>query len=146
MKSLHKDGTIAAPPNTHCYTAVINSCAYCVDDELEKRQALEIALVTYKELERTPAHGKPNHVTYATMIAALTNLLPPSESRTAAVASVFKRCCETGYVDGLVIKRLQGALAKEEMRLLCPESLVMANGKISAETIPNEWRHQLRQK
>ena len=143
MKSLHEKQVIASPPNTHCYTAVINSCAYCVGDAAEKRQALEIALATYKELERTPAHGKPNHVTYATMVAALTNLLPPSESRSAAVTSIFKRCNETGQVDGLVIKRLQGALTKEEMGLICPESLVMADGRIGAEMIPQEWRQNL---
>lgn len=143
MKSLHKAETISAPPNTHCYTAVINSCAYCIDEATEKRQALEIALATYKELERTPSHGKANHVTYATMVSALTNLLPPSESRSAAVTSIFKRCCETGQVDGLVIKRLQGALSKEEMGLLCPESLVSASGRISTEIIPTEWRQHL---
>lgn len=143
MKALHKAGTIAAPPNTHCYTAVINSCAYCMDEAAEKRQALEIALATYKELERTPSHGKPNHVTYATMVTALTNLLPPSTSRSAAVSSIFKRCRETGQVDGLVIKRLQGALTREEMSQLCPESLVKSEGRINAESIPTEWRQNL---
>ena len=144
MKSLHEAEIMPSPPNTHCYTAVINSCAYCIDEESEKRQALEIALATYKELERTPSHGKPNHVFYATMVSALTNLLPPSESRSAAVSSIFKRCCETGQVDGLVIKRLQGALSRDEMCLLCPEALVKADGRISPETIPAEWRQHLR--
>ena len=143
MKALHKDNTISAPPNTHCYTAVINSCAYSIGDAAEKRQALEICLAAYKELERTPEHGKPNHVTYATTLAALTNLLPPSESRSAAVASVFKRCQETGQVDGLVIKRLQGALTNEEMSALCPQSLVMASGRIDTASIPLEWRQNL---
>lgn len=142
MKALHKAGTMSSPPNTHCYTAVINSCAYCMDEETEKRQALEIALATYKELERTPSHGKPNHVTYATMVAALTNLLPPSESRSAGVSSIFKRCCETGQVDGLVMRRLQRALTKEELDQLCPGSLVLEDGRINTESLPAEWQRK----
>lgn len=143
MKTLYEAGTIAAPPNTHCYTAVINSCAYSMDEPTEKRAALEIALATYKELERTPSHGKPNHVTYATMIVALTNLLHPSQSRSAALASIFKRCCATGQVDGLVIKRLQIALTRGELDKLCPETLVKESGRVETMSIPAEWRKNL---
>jgi len=29
MRKMHDSGAISAAPNTHCYTGVINSCAYC---------------------------------------------------------------------------------------------------------------------
>ncbi|CAB9525489.1 Pentatricopeptide repeat-containing protein [Seminavis robusta] len=144
MKAMHEAGIIASPPNTHCYTAVINSCAYCMDDAAEKSRALSIALGTYKELERTPAHGKANHVTYATVIAALTNLLPPSAERTVANVSVFKRCCATGQVDALVLRRLQGALTAEEMKAVLAsggDGIVTADGTVNLNKIPEAWQH-----
>ena len=144
MKALHESGAIAAAPNTYCYTSVINSCAYCIDDASEKGDALKIALTTYKESERNPKLGKPNHVTYATMLAALNHLLDPSPQRTAAMGSIFKRCCVTGQVDQLVLRRLETSLTTSELRELCSESLVAPDGSIRKEKMPAEWRCKLR--
>ena len=127
MKQMYETGMISTAPNAHCYTAVINSCAYCINDATEKKTALGIALDTYKELERTPSHGSANHVTYAEVIGALANLLPPSVKRTEAIRSVFKRCQEVGQVDRLVVKRLQSSLTPDELKetlLTCDESIV----------------------
>jgi hypothetical protein len=148
MKAMHESGGIISAPNAHCYTAVINSCAYCVDDATEKKNALGIALSTYKELERTPSHGSPNHVTYAELIGALSNLLPPSDKRTGAIRSVFKRCQETGQVDSLVVRRLQMSLTAAELKETlssCNDSIVSPGGAINVQLIPAEWKQHLRQ-
>jgi hypothetical protein len=147
MKAMYESGGITSAPNAHCYTAVINSCAYCIDDATEKKNALDIALNTYKELERTPSHGSPNHVTYAELIGALSNLLPPSDKRTRAVRSVFKRCHETGQVDGLVVRRLQMSLTAAELKETlssCNDPIVSPDGSINVQSIPAEWKRRLR--
>ena len=144
MQALHGSKAMAAAPNTHCYTSVINSCAFCINDESEKREALKIALATYKESERsTSKNGKPNHVTYATMLGALSRLLPPSVERTAAIGSIFKRCCETGQVDWHVLRRMQSILTAIELREVFSEAMVAPGGTIIAEKIPADWHRKI---
>jgi hypothetical protein len=146
MKAMYESGIISSAPNAHCYTAVINSCAYCIDDETEKKTALGIALNTYKELERTPSHGSPNHVTYAELIGAISNLLPPSDKRTGAIQSIFKRCQEMGQVDILVVRRLQTSLTAAELKETlssCHDPIVGPNGVINVQLIPPEWKQHL---
>lgn len=144
MQALYASKAIAAAPNQHCYTSVINSCAYCINDELEKRESLKIALLTYKESEHsTSEHGKPNHVTYGTMLTALSRLLPPSVERTAAIGSIFRRCCEAGYADYSVLQKMQSILPTAELRKICTDSLVSAGGTIRVNEIPAEWRRKL---
>lgn len=143
MRKSHEAGVIAAAPTTHCYTSVINSCAYCVDDTVEKEDALKIALATYKESERSQA-GKPNHVTYATMITALMHLLPASPKRLAAIESIFKRCCVTGQVDDLVIRRMETSLTASEKSEVFAENLLTPGGLIRKENLPAEWRSNTR--
>jgi pentatricopeptide repeat protein len=106
MIDLHESGLLTASPNTVCYTAVINACAYCIEDDMDKREALRVAIETYKNLEMSE-YGNPNHVTYSNLITALRNLLPRGESRDSAVRTVFESAAKGGYVDGTVVQRVQ---------------------------------------
>jgi hypothetical protein len=63
-------------PHTICYAAEINACAYCENDHLVKQDSLRVAVQTYKDLEKS-SYGNTNHVTYATLLSALCNLLSP---------------------------------------------------------------------
>jgi len=141
MKRLYETEAIPFPPNTHCYTAVINCCAFCLNDNAEKREALRIALETYKELERTPDYGKANHVTFATMIGALSNLLPPSSERTAAIETIFNRAKECGQVDHMIIRRVQTSLTPAEMKKVCPGVKMSQDG---LSNIPSDWQRNMR--
>ena len=145
MQTLYDSKAIAASPNTHCYTSVINSCAFCINDESEKRESIKIALATYKESERSPSkHGKPNQVTYGAMLTALSRLLPPSAERTAVIGSIFKRCCAAGYTDGSVIKKLKSMLTESDFRDVCPESIISVGGSIRMDEVPAKWRRKIR--
>jgi hypothetical protein len=106
MIELHESGHLNARPNTICYTAVINSCAYCVNDVMDKRNALRIAIGTYKDLEKSK-YGAPNHVTYANLLNALRNLLPKSPQRSIAVQDIFRSAIKNGCVDLMVIQRVK---------------------------------------
>ena len=136
---MHESGAIPATPNTHCYTAVINGCAYCENDELERRDALQIAIKTYKELTDSK-YGKPNHVTFSTVITALRNLTPASEKRAAAVSTVFKQCADAGEVSEFVLRRLQSALNLDQLREVVGNDAVSADGSIDINQIPSQWR------
>jgi hypothetical protein len=106
MIQLHESGRLDARPNTVCYTAVINACAYCENDQLDKRDSLRIAIKTYKDLEKSK-YGNPNHVTYATLLSALRNLLPTSPQRTVAVQDVFRSAIRDGFADQNVIQQVK---------------------------------------
>lgn len=140
MIDLHESGALITCPNTHCYTAVINSCAYCENDVSEKREALRIAIATYKELTASK-YGVPSEVTFSTLLTALRNLLPKGKERSSAVQTVFKSAAKDGRVDDLVVRRLQSALTTEELRdLFSSTDVVSRNGQIRISQLPNEWR------
>jgi len=145
MKALFDSGVIKSPPNTYCYTAVINACAYTERDAIEKRDALQVFVKTYKEMI-----GKedvvPNHVTFATVLTALRNLLPADEKRTAAVKTVFEKCIETGMCDHLVIKRLQSILNKEQLIALVGAERVDKNGVVQIAQLPADWTRHIPRK
>jgi hypothetical protein len=109
MIDLHESGRLSACPNTVCYTAVINSCAYCENDDMDKRNALRIAIGTYKDLEKSN-YGSPNQVTYSNLLTALRNLLPWSPKRSVAIQDLFESAAKNGYVDQIVVQRVKCTL------------------------------------
>jgi hypothetical protein len=104
MIKLQESGHLDSRPDPYCYTAVINACAHCINDEADKRESLRIAIETYKELEK---FGKPNHVTYVNLFNAFGNLLPPSPQRSIAALDVFRTAIQNGFVDSVLIQRLK---------------------------------------
>jgi hypothetical protein len=143
MIKMHKSGLIAATPNVHSYTAVINSCAYCENDALEKRDALQIAVKTYKELIHLGYEG-PNQVTFCTVIVAIRNLMPASEKRAAAIKTIFRTCAENGQVADNVLQRLKSTMDVDQLKELVGNDAVSANGDVDIEKIPNEWKKNTR--
>lgn len=142
MIDLNNAGIISASPNTHCYTAVINSCAFCEKDSLEKRQALRIAIETYKELlERVPEGA--NEVSFSTVVTALRNLLPPDDTRASAIQSIFKKCAEEGHVSDLFLRQVQSSLSEVQLHRLIGPKLLSAEGKVDFEQIPSKWRRNV---
>jgi hypothetical protein len=139
MIKMFESGEIKAHPNAHCYTAVINSCAHTENDAVEKREALRIAVETYKELCAS-GYDRPNQITFSTMITALRNLLPASEKRAAALKTIFSKCIEEGQVAELVLRRLQSAVSREEFKALIGENAVSHDGSIDIEQVPYEWK------
>jgi len=141
MLELHDQGRFElAHPNTVCYTAVINCCAYSQNcDNVDKQAALRIAIQTFKELEKSP-HAQPNEVSFSTLLTAIRNLLPTSSSRNVVVQDVFESAAAKGYCDPLVVQRLKSALPRNEMLDLLPSQLASHDdGLVPIDLIPSEW-------
>ncbi|CAJ1941407.1 unnamed protein product [Cylindrotheca closterium] len=138
MIKMHQNGVIKAKPNVHAYTAVINSCAYCENDLLEKRDALQIAVKTYKELVASE-HAKPNQVTFATLLTALRNLMPAGEKRAAAAKTVFQHCADAGLVTELVLKRLQSTLSADQLVDIVGGNAISSHGTVNTANLPESW-------
>ncbi len=142
MIQLKDAGIISASPNAHCYTAVINSCAYCENDSLDKSLSLRIAIETYKELLNSNHEG-PNQITFSTFLTALQNLMPPNEKRAVAIRTIFKRCADDGLVSDLVLRRLQSSLSQDQLRKVLGKTVVSPEGTVNAEQIPLIWRRNV---
>lgn len=138
MTKLHREGKIESPPNAYCFTNVINSCAYCLNEESEMKSSLAIAIQTYKELLKSDTL-QPTHVTFSTFLTALRNLLPRGKERTQAVRTVFAAAVKLGQVDPLVIRKTQAAVSKtEDLQEIIP-LCCWENGQVQADKIPSSW-------
>jgi hypothetical protein len=144
MSEMHRQGKIESPPNTYCFTNVINSCAYCIQEDAEKKGALAIAVQTYKELLKSET-VRPSHVTFSTFLTALRNLLPRGEQRTNAVRRVFETAMECGQVDPLVVQKLQAVLSQQDLVALVPSTCFQVSGVETwhIETYLNRKRSRL---
>ena len=140
MIDLHSSGQIEARPNTHCFTAVINSCAYSENDSLEKSQAVRIAIDAFKDLAAS-RFGDPNEVTYSSLLTALRNLLPPGTERSSAVQFVFQKATEAGLVDELALRRVQTVLTIDELKQLSVP--IDRSGRIDTKRLPEGWQRNL---
>ena len=118
------------------------SCAYCENDYLDKQDALKIAVQTYKDLAASKK-ANANHVTFATTITALRNLMPQGERRDAAVQTIFKNAAADGYVDEMVVQRIQSVLSPDKLRGLFAAA-VTDDGVIRVEQLPSEWRRKVK--
>lgn len=137
MSQLYRDGKIDGPPNTYCFTSVINSCAYCRADELEMKSSLEIAIQTYKEMMKSDSTAIPTHVTFSTFLTALRNLVPRGKERTQAAKTVFEAAIQRGQVDPLVVRKTQSAV--EDWKDFIPSYCFDKGGAVQADKIPRDW-------
>jgi Pentatricopeptide repeat domain len=163
MIELHHAGVLSAPPTTHCYTAVINGCAYCENDEMDKRHALQIAVQTYKDLQshrssslnqHDASHRKlpaPNEISYTAFLTAVRNLSSDGVKRAAAIFTVFESAITDGMVSDLVLHKVKAALSPEQLG-----ELLRRNGGLTVkeqsgagldrnciEKIPDSWRRNV---
>jgi hypothetical protein len=138
MVKMHDSGELRAKPNTHCFTAVINSCAHCEYDDFAKSGALQIAIETYRELVDSD-YGGANQVTFSSLITVFRNIMPQCEKRSSAVSTIFRKCAEQGQVDTSVLQKLESTLNLQELRGLVGNA-VSGDGKVNIEELPSDWR------
>jgi hypothetical protein len=109
---LEKDylsGRSLLKPDLVTYSSVINACAHCartVTDSEGRTEAMKVAMRTYNKLVDDPKEHA-NHIVYGTLFKAISYLIPTSRSRDNLVRKLFKRCCDTGYVDGFVLSQIR---------------------------------------
>jgi hypothetical protein len=145
MSSLYESGKIQSPPNEYCYTSVINACAFCENDTLEKRDALKVFADVYKHVisGRDP-NLHPNQATFSCAIVALRRLLPPSPERTEAVKKVFNKCTEEGMCDQNVLRSLRRTVENHVWEQLVGECQATMTGEILHSELPFQWRRNVR--
>lgn len=142
MIELYESHKISARPNTHCFTAVINCCAYCEKDDVEKSVALRTAISAYKQLCASE-YGKPNEVTFSSLLTALRNLLPLSQERSSAAKTIFVSAAKEGLVSKLVVERLQSVLPYNDFHAVIPKDAITKDERILVDRLPSEWKRNV---
>jgi hypothetical protein len=145
MTSLYEAGKIRSPPNEYCYTSVINACAFCENDTLEKRDALKVFVDVYKQVVGgNEPNLRPNQATFSCAILALRRLLPPSPERTEAVKKVYNKCIKEGMCDQNVLKSLRRSVENDVWEQLVGEYGAKMTGEINLSQLPFQWRCNVR--
>jgi len=137
MENAYKEGNRDVKPNVFAITAVLNACAFTLGDIIEKKEALQIASATYKKLTASD-YGKPNSVTFATFLRVCLNLIPKGPSQRAALGSIFKKCCEHGQVNDLILDIMRNSVPREEMEEIIGQDL--GEGRLTVAKIPHEYK------
>lgn len=164
---LTKDPNIK--PNTFIYNAVIDACAKCPAREHDypdqQRAALKIAFAVFKALQ-IEKNVKPNHITYATLLKAVNNLLPrmpyfgteseennsnennKGNSRKEIVKKLFDNAKKDGMVDPNVLKQMRQSIDSNEfMELIGEQSPIFdkMSGRVDFSKMPLEWGKDVKQ-
>lgn len=142
MDKLYQAGNKEARPNEITYTAVLNSCAFAAGDPSIRRKALDTAIFTLEELQKS-RYGQPNQITYGTFIKACANLLPDDdEFRRNVIKRAFLQCCQDGQVGDMVLRQIRRAAPADLMEELLSDILEQTSRGtvISVNDLPLEWR------
>jgi len=108
-----------APPNSFTYNYIINCAAQACHDVANQRISFEIALRAFQELRGKSSHKPgidachPDSFTYAFMLKACKNLLPPGSLSTKVMSEIFQECCSSGYLNDAVLDQLWQGVSKK---------------------------------
>eukprot|EP00538_Stauroneis_constricta_P000604 CAMPEP_0119569042 /NCGR_PEP_ID=MMETSP1352-20130426/40552_1 /TAXON_ID=265584 /ORGANISM="Stauroneis constricta, Strain CCMP1120" /LENGTH=543 /DNA_ID=CAMNT_0007618541 /DNA_START=465 /DNA_END=2096 /DNA_ORIENTATION=+ len=116
----YEQGCDTATPDVFGFTSVISSCASEPGNKDRRQKAFDVATQTYQQLQqRSHEFGRPNHVTYGTMLKACIRLLPQnSKQRRQWVKKVIDECIQSGHVGEMVLSRLREATTHAEFQQL----------------------------
>lgn len=133
MKKLYSSGIRSLEPTIFTYNAVLFACSESGSvDGSSKSDAFKQALKTFAEIKND--NMRPDQVTFGNMISC-SRLLPNGEKKTKFVETMFRLCCDAGYVNNFVLKDLEASVSEDEWcaMLNCPP------GSVEFENLPYEW-------
>lgn len=101
MRSRHNSGYKLLRPNSYIYSTILNACAFTYSSEEARKEALHIAINTYREC----AHR--NDIVYGTFIKACSMLFDQEDHRKIQmIESAFLRCVKAGQVSNFVLEEM----------------------------------------
>lgn len=120
------------------------ACAFTKVEE-DRPEALQIAFRVFDWLDNIPSHlMEPDAYTYTIMLSVCSNLLP-REDRVARYShgkAFFDKCCQGGYVNDYVLRKLRQTVSEQEyFNLVGPR--VVSSG---TSGLPPSWTKKIRQK
>eukprot|EP00529_Nitzschia_sp_RCC80_P006684 CAMPEP_0113488838 /NCGR_PEP_ID=MMETSP0014_2-20120614/26223_1 /TAXON_ID=2857 /ORGANISM="Nitzschia sp." /LENGTH=1510 /DNA_ID=CAMNT_0000382563 /DNA_START=209 /DNA_END=4741 /DNA_ORIENTATION=+ /assembly_acc=CAM_ASM_000159 len=113
-------------PNVHTANAVCNACAFTKVIE-DRSEALQIAFRVFDWLS-SQKDMEPDSYTFTILLSVCANIIPINDpqARFSHSKAFFDKCCETGYVNDYVLRKLHHAVTEEEY------SILLSQGGISS--------------
>jgi len=133
MQSQYEEGNLDVKPNSHTYNAVMNACAFTKHEE-DRDEALAIAFRVFERL--TSQKGMhPDAYTYTILLSVCANLLPKGEEerRFSHAKVLFEKCCDAGYVNDYVLRKLRQTVTEREYIYF------VGSVEQSADRLPRHW-------
>jgi len=134
LDQYERTGDTTAKPNAHTANAVMNACAF-TRIEADKPSALSIAFRVFEWLiAQDGIH--PDAYTFTIMLSVCSNLLPRQdrETRFSHARVLFSKCCDAGYVNEYVLRKLHQTVTEEEYL-----SLLNYRVNASVQNLPSKW-------
>jgi len=120
-------------PNLISYNAALDVCARTPGNAIEQTAALKIAFAIFQTIQQQQPKMTANHVTFGTLLNAVSCLMPPSEDRNKVAEAVFTKAKAAGQVDSTVLKNLKRACDAQVFQDLLQE---LHNGKFVDVNLP----------
>lgn len=100
MMQRDKDGEHSIHPDVVIFSVVLKACAQTDGTIDDKRKALDLAFDTFRLME---GFEPPNDMIFSTLMVAINRLATSASERTEMLDSIFKQCCESGWVSEQVM-------------------------------------------
>ena len=145
-----------APPNSFTFNYIINCAAQTGNDNVDHKMSFEIALRAFQALRKASNEADagenncgsadkchPDSFTFAFMIKACNNLLPPGTLRTKVISMTFREACGAGYLNDAILDRLWVSCSAKEFYNLLDEkprrSGYQNKSPIQVDDLPSAW-------
>jgi hypothetical protein len=131
IKMFREENVRKCRPDVTGYTSVIAACASTFGTVKEKRRSFDMAHLTFME-SCAEKYTQPNDVSYGVMFKAVGRLLSNEDERDKYARTLFKLCCDDGYLGEMAFMRMKAAVSEDLY-----EELI---GEKSYEELPEEWK------
>jgi len=128
MKVDYSRGNRDAEPSIYTYNAVLNAAEFTFGDKENRKEAFKIACETFHEIQSTM---KPDHISYASFMGVIAQLMPDGDIRNDMVRLLFRRCCVDGQLAPVMMKKFREATSTQQYHNLM--------GSFSEEKLPEDW-------
>jgi len=129
MEEDFRSGNTSARPSIISYNSVLNACAY--SNKTFAEDAFRIACLIFDDI-RTSDYLRPTHISFATYLRVIHNMMPDSDMKNDLIEGVIRRCSRDGLCSVLVMKQL--------VRTATPGLLSkLLTGETDIEKIPKYW-------
>ena len=109
---------------------------------IETKEALQITSKTYRDL-CAQGYDKPNSVTFATFLRVVLNLIPKGTSQQSAIISIFRKCCDHGQVNFLILDILIKSVTQEQLDEVIGYNI--DKDALTINDIPSEWKSNVKE-
>ncbi|KAL7454226.1 hypothetical protein ACHAWC_005850, partial [Mediolabrus comicus] len=122
-------------PSLVSFNILIKTCS--IAEENNAANALQIAASAFNSLDT--AGFTADSVTFVSMFRAILNLMNDSSEKIDALAAIFRKCCDGGFLNQHIINILAEGTSEDELHSITGISTRRGPDELQIESVPNSW-------